>query len=731
MGKEAAVRAVAERAEPAAPGGQLHVLKHDDLFAVFDARGDFHGALHAVGPSMGADGLFQDDTRVLSKLVLRIQGAMPELLSGDIGRDNVVFTAHLTNPAFHDRRNRLVPRAEIFLLRRRLLWQRKLYEALLVKSFAAEPAVFDLTLEAEADFRDVFEIRGMTRARRGEAFQPCSDGNCLTFSYRGLDGQVRTTSINFSAPVAIRHQRIVLPIELKPGATRHILMTIASDGDTTMPSRADFFTALKRSKREARRHIRALNRLETSNAAFDAWAEQAAADLSLLVTDLETGPYPYAGIPWFSVPFGRDAVVTALQVLWINPALARGVLAFLSALQAAESSAFHDAEPGKIMHETRKGEMAALREVPFGRYYGGADTTPLFVLLAGAYLKRTNDVDFCRKVWPAVRAALEWIDGFGDADRDGLIEYSRGAAGGLQNQGWKDSDNSVFHSDGRLAQGPIALVEVQAYVVAAKRAAAGIANAVGETEFAGQLATEADRLQAEIDARFWSDALGTYAIALDGDKAPCAIRTSNAGHVLYCGAAEPGRARRVGRDLMTQDLFSGWGVRTVASDASLYNPMSYHNGTVWPHDCSIVAAGLARYGMSEEAGRIFTGLFGAACHFPDFRLPELFCGFPRHAGEGPVAYPSACTPQAWASGSLFLLLQALLGIEIDAQQGTVAVRSPFLPEWLSRVTVKDLTIGEGRATLHFRREKGGVEVGLSDVEGDVRLVSLGAGNAGS
>jgi glycogen debranching enzyme len=730
MGKDAAARAV-ELAEPATgQAGSLHVLKHDDLFAVFDARGDFHGDLHAVGPSMGADGLFQDDTRILSKLVLRIQGKTPELLSGDIGRDNVVFTAHLTNPAFQDRRNRLIPQAEIYLLRRRLLWERKLYEALLVTSFSAEPTVFDLTLDADADFRDVFEIRGASRARRGEAYEPCSDGNCLTLSYCGLDGHIQKTAITFSAPVAIRKQHIVLPIELKPGASRHILMTISSDGDTTHPSRAAFFTALKKSKREARHHIRALNRLETSNTAFNSWAERAASDLSLLVTDLDTGPYPYAGIPWFSVPFGRDAVVTALQALWINPALARGVLAYLSALQAAESSAFQDAEPGKIMHETRKGEMARLREVPFGRYYGGADTTPLFVLLAGAYLKRTNDVEFCRTVWPAVSAALEWIDSFGDADRDGFLEYSRGEAGGLQNQGWKDSGNSVFHSDGTLATGAIALVEVQAYVVAAKRAAADIARAIGEAEIAARLSNQADRLAEAIDARFWSEELGTYVIALDGKKRPCAIRTSNAGHVLFCGVATPEKAARAGADLMSANLFSGWGVRTVATDASLYNPMSYHNGTVWPHDCSIVAAGLARYGMSEEAGRIFSGLFQAACHFPDFRLPELFCGFPRHAGEGPVAYPSACTPQAWASGALFLLLQASLGIDIDACAGVIAVKAPYLPDWLDQVTVRDLAIGEGRATLHVRRGEDGVEVGLSDVAGDVRLEHRNGAPAG-
>ena len=722
MGEDLALKAV-EGAEPA--NGQdapLHVLKHDDLFAVFDARGDFQGAMHAVGPSMGADGLFQDDTRILSKLILRIQGKRPELLSADVGRDNVVFTAHLTNPLLQDRGNRIVPQGQIYLLRRRLLWQRKLYEALLVRSFAPETITFDLTFDADADFRDVFEIRGMTRPRRGESFAPCAEGNCLLLSYRGLDGQVRTTSITFSAPVAIRDRRIVLPIELKPGTSRHILMSVASGDGTERPSRPAFFTALKQSKREARHHIKALNRLETSNAAFDSWANRAAADLSLLVTDLETGPYPYAGIPWFSVPFGRDAVVTALQVLWMNPALARGVLAYLSALQAAESSAFHDSEPGKIMHEARKGEMAALHEVPFGRYYGGADTTPLFVLLAGAYLKRSNDVEFCRTVWPAVRAALDWIDRFGDADGDGFLEYSRGTTAGLQNQGWKDSHDSVFHADGRLATGPVALVEVQAYVVAAKRAAAELAAAIGEAADAARLNAEAERLQANIDTHFWSDELGTYALALDGDKRPCAVHTSNAGHVLYCGAARPSKAARVARDLMNQNLFSGWGVRTVAADASLYNPMSYHNGTVWPHDCSIVAAGLARYGMSEEAGRIFTAIFDAACHFPHFRLPELFCGFPRHAGEGPVAYPSACTPQAWASGAVFLLLQASLSLEIDARTGTLSVKAPYLPPWLDRVTIRDLPVGPSRATLHFRRGKDAVDVGIAEADGDLRLV---------
>ncbi|MEZ0282060.1 glycogen debranching N-terminal domain-containing protein [Methyloceanibacter sp.] len=720
----AAERALEVSERAAVARDALHVLKHDDLFAVFDAYGDFHGELHPVGPSEGADGLFQDDTRILSKLSLRIHGQSPELLSGSVGRDNVVFTAHLTNAVFRDRHGILVPEKELYIVRRRLLWRCKLYEALQIQSFAAEPVALDLTFEADADFRDVFELRGMTRIRRGESLKPCVDADCFTLSYRGLDGETRVTALAFSAPAQIRDRRIILPVEVEPSASQHILMTIASDGDTSRPSRTALLAALKGAKREARRHIKALDRIATSNAAFDRWIDRASADLALLITELETGPYPYAGIPWFSVPFGRDALVTALQVLWINPALARGVLAYLSAAQAAERSSFHDAEPGKILHETRKGEMARLREVPFGRYYGGVDATPLFVMLAGAYLKRTNDVAFCAELWPAIREALNWIEAFGDADGDGFVEYLRAEAGGLQNQGWKDSDSSIFHEDGSWAKGAIAVVEMQAYVVAGWRAAAEIASVLEDTETSSRLLQKADALQQAINRRFWCEELGTYALALDGDKRRCEISTSNAGHVLFCGVADEEKAKAVRRNLMDPRIFSGWGIRTVATDASLYNPMSYHNGSIWPHDCSIAASGLSRYGMNDAAGRIFTALFDAACRFPDFRLPELFCGFPRHASEAPVSYPSACTPQAWASGAVFLMLQASLGIEVEARTGTILVANPYLPDWLDRVTVNELPVGNGRATLHFRRRRDGVEVGMTAIEGPLHLTRL-------
>ena len=724
MGEDIAAKAV-DLAEPALVHGEsLHVLKHDDLFAVFNARGDFHGVLHPVGPSTGADGLFQDDTRILSRFTLSIGGKAPEFLSGATGRDNVLFTAHLTNPSLRDRDGQAVPAGQIAVHRRRLLWRRKLYEALQIENFGQAPLVVELAFDVDADFRDVFEIRGVTRARRGELLRPVSIGNSLVLSYRGLDGCVRRTSINFSCPVNIENKRILVPLALARGESHGFLITISSEGDTAAPDAASFLRALRRSKQMARRTIREFNPVTTSNAAFNAWLHRAAADLSLLVTELDTGPYPYAGIPWFSAPFGRDAVVTALQVLWVEPSLARGVLSYLRALQAAEASAFHDSEPGKIMHERRKGEMAALKEVPFGHYYGGVDTTPLFVMLAGAYLKRTGDIEFAANIWPAIRAALDWIDNFGDADGDGFIEYRRGLDSGLSNQGWKDSTDSVFHADGELARGAVAMVEVQAYTVAAKQAARLLAEAIGEEAIAARLEQEAAILGRRLNDSFWCESIGTYGLALDGAKRLCEVRTSNAGHVLFCGVATEDRAARTAQHLMSRDMFSGWGVRTVAVGESRYNPMSYHNGAVWPHDCSIVAAGLARYGKQEEALRILTGLFDAACRLPEHRMPELFCGFPRRAGEGPVCFPSACTPQAWASGAVFLLLKSCLGIEIDAATKTIEVTRPRLPEWLERVSLRDLSIGNGRASLQFVRAADGVEVGIGHTSGDIRVVTV-------
>jgi glycogen debranching enzyme len=390
-----------------------------------------------------------------------------------------------------------------------------------------------------------------------------------------------------------------------------------------------FFSALRDARRALRASSSRAAAVETSNEIFNEAVRRSVSDLYMLITDLPEGPYPYAGIPWFSAVFGRDALITALQSLWMDPSIARGVLAHLAANQAQHEDDAADAEPGKILHEVRQGEMAELGEVPFRRYYGSVDSTPLFVMLAGAYLERTGDVDFLQGLWPNVEAALAWIDEHGDRDGDGFVEYGRRTREGLVNQGWKDSHDSIFHADGSLAEGPIALVEVQGYVYAAKRAAAAIARRLGLEQRAAALDRQAEELRLRFDAAFWDEDLGTYVLALDGDKRPCRVRISNAGHALFTGIAPPHRAESVVRRLMGRTSFSGWGIRTVASSELRYNPMSYHNGSLWPHDNAMIAMGFARYGFARQAARVFEGLFDASIYIDLRRLPELFCGCAR------------------------------------------------------------------------------------------------------
>jgi glycogen debranching enzyme len=371
----------------------------------------------------------------------------------------------------------------------------------------------------------------------------------------------------------------------------------------------------------------------------------------------------------------------------------------------------------------RQGEMAALGEVPFGRYYGSVDSTPLFVVLAGAYFERTSDAAFAASLWPHVEAALAWIDRWGDRDGDGFVEYARRNPQGLVQQGWKDSQDSVFHADGRLADGPIALVEVQAYVYAARLAAARIARALGDARRADALAAQAGHLREAFEAAYWCDDLGTYALALDGGKAPCRVRSSNAGHCLFGGIADPARARRVAETLLAPESFSGWGIRTVAASEVRYNPMSYHNGSVWPHDNALVAAGFARYGFTDLLLPPMTGLFEASRFVEVHRLPELFCGFHRRAGEGPTLYPVACAPQAWATGTVFMLLQSCLGLHVDGVDGRLVFRHPMLPEWLREVCFTGLQLPRGSVDLVVERYARDVSINVTRREGNVEVVA--------
>jgi glycogen debranching enzyme len=430
--------------------------------------------------------------------------------------------------------------------------------------------------------------------------------------------------------------------------------------------------------------------------------DKSRADLALLTTELPTGPYPYAGIPWFSTPFGRDAIVTALQMLWLDPSLARGVLSFLAVNQARETSRFRSSAPGKIMHETRKGEMTALRELPFGQYYGGVDTTPLFVMLAGAYAERTGDLDFIEGLWPALEAAMAWIAEESAHSRDGFLTYANSGSTGLTNQGWKDSSDSVFHADGRFADAPIALVEVQGYVFAALRAMAALATRRGDAGAAERWLQQSETLRGAVERRFWMEDIGFYALALDGEGRPCEVRASNPGHLLFTGLPSDERAAKVARHLLSANFDSGWGVRTLAVGEARFNPMSYHNGSVWPHDTALCAAGLGRYGMRQGAVRLMSELFEAASQF-GMRMPELYCGFQRIAGEPPVAYPVACLPQAWSAGAVFMVLQACLGFTIDGWRGEIHVDRPRLPVEINRLSLCGLPIGKARVDLVFQR----------------------------
>ncbi len=678
---------------PAREPLRLHALKRGDTFIVSDPLGDILG---------DGDGLFDDDTRLLSRFRLLLGDTTPSLLSTAISHDNVFFTANMSNRPLPPLGGHPLPEGVIHIERRRFLWRRHLYEQLQFTNYGETPAVVPLVLLFEADFRDMFEVRGSHRDVRGDMREPELQEAAVRFAYRGLDGVERQSLIAFSArPAALAAGRVEFHVDLAPagGATLHLAI---GPGDEPSPSPARFRAAAAQARATMWRERRRAARLATPTRLFNAWIDRSAADLALLTTELPTGPYPYAGIPWFSTTFGRDAIVTALQTLWLDPRLAQGVLAFLAKNQATETSAFRDAEPGKIMHEARKGEMTALGELPFGHYYGGVDTTPLFLILAGAYAARSGDLGFIATLWPALLAALGWIERSADQHPDGFLAYARGAASGLANQGWKDSEDSVFHADGRFPEGPIALVEVQGYVFAALGAMADLAERRGETARAEQWRARAAALRRAVEAKFWMPEAGSYGIAIDGAGELCRVQTSNAGQILFSGLPAPERAARVARHLQAPRFDSGWGIRTLARGAPRFNPMSYHNGSVWPHDTALCVAGLARYGL-QEAVLQFTGqMFEAAVHF-DMRLPELFCGFPRAPGEAPIAYPVACLPQAWSAGAVFMLLQSCLGITIDGWQGDIVLDRPALPEGIDRLHLRGLPLGKDRIDLSFER----------------------------
>jgi glycogen debranching enzyme len=709
------------RASSALADDRTRVLLNGDTFAIFDRSGD----IQPVG--FGQQGIFSNETRHLSRLEMRFCGIRPLLLSSTIREDNVLFGVDLTNPDLRLESGESLPRGTVHIYRTKFLADVVCYDQITLNNYGEQPIDVEVTFEFEADFADIFEVRGEKRAQRGDKVPDEIGRARVTLGYQGLDHVHRSTRVECSIPSSkARAGGITVPIHLEPRseASFTLNITCVCEGADGHARAGNYGEALQIMNHKRNTGPMADVDIHSSNDQFNDWVRRSRADLAMLVTTTPHGLYPYAGVPWFSTIFGRDGIITALELLWLVPAIAKGVLSYLAATQATSHDAVRDADPGKILHEMRKGEMARLGEVPFGRYYGTVDATPLFIVLAAAYYERTGDVEFLRDIWPNIMAALEWIDRYGDIDGDGFVEYARQTDHGLVQQGWKDSNDSVFYGDGNMAVGPIALCEVQGYVYAAKNGIAAVAKILGHADLAGRLLSQATELRSRFSAKFWSDELSMFALALDGEKRQCRVRSSNAGQCLFSGIASDAQYRSVSEALMSPAFFSGWGIRTLVTGERRYNPMSYHNGSVWPHDNALIALGALRRPEKDLALRVMAGLLDLSAEVTLDRLPELICGFGRRPGKGPTLYPVACSPQAWAAGSVFLTLQACLGLEICAAESRVYLHYAALPEKLQQVQIRNLKVGSGSVDLSFERYADTVSVNILRRSGKVEIVAL-------
>jgi len=695
---------------------RTRVLKYGSTFAVFNRYGD----IEPLG--LGEHGIFFRGTRHLSELVLSVWNSRPLLLSSTVKSDNFVFTADLANVDITEGQHIAIPRGTVHIVRSRFLWQAVAYEELRIFNYGLVPLDLPLRLSFAADFADIFEVRGMRRERRGRRLDDKITTSSILLTYEGLDREQRQTRIHCDpAPPRISSSEIQYETSILPG--HNTAFHISIDCDPKPRDRSiSYARAISSAETELKAAFANLSEITSSNDRLSRWIRRSLADVEMMTLGNPEMHYPYAGVPWFSTVFGRDGIITALQMLWIAPQIAKGVLQYLASTQATEINPEAEAQPGKILHETRRGEMAGLGEVPFGRYYGSIDSTPLFLILAGLYLDYTGDLDLLHHLRPHIDLALDWIDRYGDVDQDGFVEYAPHGDKGLVQQGWKDSRDSIFHADGTIAPPPIALCEVQGYVYAAKRAAAKIYAAWDDQKRQSALETEAAELQDRFERAFWCEDLSIYALALDGEKRACRVRSSNPGHCLFSGIASPERASLVAHTLVNDDFFSGWGIRTIACHESRYNPLSYHNGSVWPHDNAIIAAGMARYGFRDFAGRILMSLLDVSGAVDLHRLPELFCGVNRRLGQGPTLYPVACSPQAWAAGAVFMLLQACLGISVNAKEKLLLFERPFLPTGVPQLTIRDLHLGTSRISLYLERDAGPVRIEILEKHGDAGVI---------
>lgn len=725
-------RALLDDRAPAAPAGleaapsvpaeaqeELLALKNGTIFLCSRPDGEIRAG------RVSGEGLYAEDTRHLSELRLTLGGAAPVLLSSGMESGHLAVV-NATNPALRDGLEQPVPQ-ETLNIRRTVLVADRLYYRVVVRSFRPHPVTTTVELALSADFADVFEVRRVGRATGGRIVAPARDGDGLRFAYVAADGERRETRVELSPPptrveLGTERARVVWDVHIGARAEITLLVTVDAVHRTPLAPGPPLDHAAAALDEAHRDWVAGCARITTDNDLFDRFIDASVRDLHALMMPVGDTELPAAGIPWYVAPFGRDSLLTAAEALMINPAVARGTLRALARLQARADEPWRDAEPGKILHELRTGELARTGHVPHTPYYGTVDATPLFLMVAADLYRWTLDLETMAELRPALDAALSWIDEWGDRDGDGFVEYERRSPAGLVNQGWKDSHDSIVHADGSVAEGPIALVEVQGYVYDAKIRIADVYEALGDGVRAAALREDAARLRRAFNDAFWDPEEEYFALALDGRKRQVRGVTSNPAHCLFSGIVDDDKARAVADRLMAPDMFSGWGIRTLSSLSPAYNPMSYHNGSVWPHDNAIAAAGLKRYGFSEAADRIASGLFAVASDARDFRLPELFCGFARTDSRSIVSYPVACIPQAWAATSPFLLLQTLLGISAHAPENSLNVDRPCLPDWLGSVDLRDIRVGDSHVSLSFRTTGSGTTgFSLLEQQGDVRV----------
>ncbi|PZE21120.1 amylo-alpha-1,6-glucosidase [Paenibacillus xerothermodurans] len=676
------------------------VIKENDLFLLTDSKGNIP-ADHPYGL-----GLYTKDTRFLSRMDLRINGIEPILLSSDAA-ENYMAKIVLTNAHMELEGELVLWRESIEIERTRFIYDDVLYESVQMTNYYPKPVQFEMSIHMDVDFADMFAVRGFQTAELGKRTGQTLGARSITYHYAGADEVKRATVINWDKPhsSASEDGDVAFQVALAHGESYKVTFRIQPHIGEMEPRQLlepdDAVVRLQRSYDEWQQHITAV---QTDHGQLQQLVERGLKDLKVLLTNLGHGSFPVAGLPWFGVPFGRDSLIAALQMLPFNPAVAKGTLRTMAAKQGQAVDAWRDEQPGKIMHEIRFGEMAGTNQVPFTPYYGTIDATPLFLIVMAEYVRWSGDTALALELLPNIERALQWIDEYGDRDGDLFVEYHQESSKGIANQGWKDSGDSIVHRNGEYAVTPIALSEVQGYVYQAKMGIAELYQEVGFKDRAERLRSEAQALKAKFDEAFWMEEHRFYAIALDENKRQVGTITSNPGHLLLSGMLDEDRADAVADCLLSPQMFSGYGIRTMGAGEAGYNPMSYHDGSIWPHDNSMIILGLSKYGRQAQANTVIAGLIDAADHFEYERLPELFCGYDKARGRA-VPYPVACSPQAWAAGTPLVFVQSLLGLFADSLHKRIQL-SPTLLDGMNVLQVDNIAIGGGRLSVRVERADG-------------------------